>query len=562
MAEADDTEEGASSAPAPADTPTDASASAKAPAAAPSGPDFTSLVKVPGDTAGLQAKLADIQRAKSAANAGAADETIKRLDTDRARMEAAYKASATMPAELQGWDAKAKSQEHSTDPVTAFGSVGSIFAMLASSFAGLPMEAGLNAGAAAINAVHAGDEKAYQREYESWKANTDLALKRHEIQHQAYTDATNLMNSNINAGRTKMELAATRFGDQKAQALLDAGMDKELFELVDSRNKAAVSMQDQWDKVQLQHEKVMDLKNDPRYSSGDMGQKAAAIQDWNQRWAANGGQKLRYDAEADYIAAQKRANPNWTPDDMLGWKKDFATASEGDGTSGKSKTAAGLQGQEIDRRTAVYEAQGMTRSEAYDRATREVKLVNSVPSGNRVDDLRGKIDQAKNIIAGSEKNLDFLDNYKGGAGLTGKLMRGEEIAENITGISDKSDRAQFRRRVLELQEMAPRILTDSNGRPLKSAQEKIDGIVAGLNAGDTGPNTKRAYRELIEDMRHRIEDYEKRLNAGGAPPAAGGSPGATGAGSSGGASSASKPKWQTAPIVGPRSEVESESAYG
>jgi hypothetical protein len=47
--------------------------------------------------------------------------------------------------------------------------VGSVFAMLASSFAGLPMEASLNAGAAAINAIHKGDEESYKREFETWQ---------------------------------------------------------------------------------------------------------------------------------------------------------------------------------------------------------------------------------------------------------------------------------------------------------------------------------------------------------------------------------------------------------
>ena len=37
-----------------------------------------------------------------------------------------------------------------------------------------------------------------------------------------------------------------------------------------------------------------------------------------------------------------------------------------------------------------------------------------------------------------------------------------------------------------------------------------DGVVAGLAAGDTGPNTKRAYRELIEQMRKRQQDYREQ----------------------------------------------------
>lgn len=562
----DDTEEDGAPASTPAVAPTDVSSATRAPAAPVPGPDFTSMVKAPGDTADLQSKLSEIQRGKSAANAANADETIQRLGTDRARMEAAYKASATMPAELQqDWDAKAKSAEHSTDPVTAFGSVGSVFAMLASSFAGLPMEQALNAGAAAINAVHQGDATAYQRDYDSWKANTDLALKRHEIQHQAYNDATNLMNSNINAGRTKMELAATRFGDQKAQALLDAGMDKELFDLINSRNKAALEMQSEWDKVQLQHEKVQDLRQDPRYQSGDPAQKAAAVQDWNQRWAANGGQKLRYDAEADYIAAQKRANPNWSPDDMLQWKKDFATAAEGDtsaaGPTGPLSTGK-LKSKAIQQIIDEDAAKGITTSIA--DATKRYNLTTSTPSGNRLDDIAKQVNMFDNGKTAIDRAIASIDKHWGSVGVAGYATRGAERVGNIFG-SNETDRSQLAHDIQYLQTIAPRLLNDASSRGLKAEADKIGSIIAGLNIGDTTANTKRALSEVRELWDKMQQDNLARRNGAPNLPAATGGPGATPAsGGAGGASGSPKPKWQSAPIVSPgqRSEAESDVANG
>jgi len=149
------------------------------------------------------------------------------------------------------------------------------------------------------------------------------------------------------------------------------------------------------------------------------------------------------------------------------------------------------------------------------------------PSGNRVDDLQGKIDQTDNIIRESQANLDFLHQFKAGAGVMGKIMRGEEIAENITGASTQTERVAFRRRVHELQEMVPRIIVDANGRPLKAAQDKVDDFVAGLNAGDTGPNTIRAYEDLIKEMQKRQGDYKARKTGqstpGASEPAAAGS---------------------------------------
>lgn len=545
-----------------ASAPTSGAISPAAPAAAPapSGPDFTSMIKPPGDMAALQGQLSAIQKAKAATNAANADETTKRLDVDRARMEQAYKASATMPDELkQGWDSKAKSAEHSTDPVTAFGSLGSVFAMLASSFAGLPMEAGLNAGAAAINAIHAGDEKAYNREYESWKANTDLALKRQQLQHQAYTDATNLMNSNINAGRTKMELAATKFGDQKAQALLDAGMDKELFTLFADRNKASLELQNQWDKVQLEHTKVMDLKADPRFQ--DRATKGQAITDWTQRWS--GAAKAKYDTVQQLQRAWDNEHPQAGFDErknaFVDIEKSVAEAQDtgtpgasGPLSTGKMKTKAI---QEIIDNDA---AQGITTSIA--DATKRYNLQTSTPSGNRIDDINKQInmfDNGKNAI---DRALAAVDKHWGTAGVAGYATRGGERVGNIFG-SNETDRVQFAHDIQYLQTIAPRLLNDASSRGLKAEADKVSAIIAGLNVGDTTANTKRALGEVRELWDKMQQDNVARRN--GTPNGPGGQPaGSTSTGSTGDSSGSKKAPWQNDPIVKPRAEADSDVAYG
>lgn len=555
-----------------AGTPAAPSAPPAAPATpAPQGPDISGLVVSPQKLLETQKRLEEIARQKAASNAANSSEVTSRLEADRQRMEEAYKKSAAIPEEMtQKWDSNQKSAEHYTDPVQAFGSVGSVFAMLASSFAGLPMEASLNAGAKAINAIHEGDAKAYEREYTAWKANTDLAVKRHDMERQAYNDATNLMNSNLNAGRTKMELAATKFGDQKVQALLEAGMDKELTDLFTSRNKAALELQNTWDKVQLEHEKVQDLRNDPRYQ--DPATKAAAIQDWSQRWAANGGQKLRYDAEADYIAAAKRANPNWTPDDLLKWKKDFATASEGDTgasgplSTGKLKTTAI---QELVKKSEEEVAAGTrTAPLTIAEATRQYNLQTSTPSGNRVDDISKQINQYDNGIKAIDRTLAMIDKHVGAVGVAGYATRLGERLGNIAG-SNETDRSQIAHDIEYLQGIAPRLLNDSSGRPLSAEASKINRLIAGLNMGDTTANTKRSLGEIRELWTKMQEDNIARREGkpntpgGGSPAQTRGSGGATPGGSG-------KMPWAKDPIVkpsaGPRADagdgMEAENAYG
>lgn len=558
MASEDDEDVGA---PASAGSVTVPIGSTEAPAEstpAPTGPDFTSMVRPPSDMGPIQKQLGDIQRAKAATNAANADETMRRLEQDRARMETAYKASAVMPPELtQGWDAKGKMAEHYTDPVTAFGSVGSVFAMLASSFAGLPMEAGLNAGAAAINAIHAGDEKAYNREYEGWKANTDLAIKRHNIQHQIYNDATNLMNSNINAGRTKMELAATRFGDQKAQALLDAGMDKELFELMDSRNKAALAMQSQWDKVQLEHDKVQDLRGDPRYTSSDPAEKNAAVAEWTQRWSPNGAQKLKYDFTKDFIDSRKKEKPDWTPDDLAAWRKEAANAEEADDTkadgplsSGKQKSAA------IQEIVDKAKAEGRTVSLA--DATKEYNLKVATPSGNRLDDIDKQIGMYDNGKSAIDRTLAMIDKHVGSVGAAGYATRVGERVGNIFG-SNETDRSQVAHDIKYLQTIAPRLLQDASSRGLKAEAEKINSLIAGLNIGDTTANTKRALSE-VRDLWDKMQG-DNMARRKGTPNHPGSDGTMAPGGANGGASGSKKAPWLNDPVVKPRAELETGGAY-
>lgn len=583
MAEETDDEEDSG---APASTPgagaTPATPASSAPAvtgaapppATPASPALDGLVVTPDQMERTRQRLLEIQNAKMANQQAGADEMTARLDKDRARLEQAYKATAAEPAGLEPWDANKKAAEHYTDPVQAFGSVGSVFAMLASSFAGLPMEAGLNAGAAAINAVHAGDEKAYNREFESWKANTDLAIKRHDMQRQSYNDALTLMNSNINAGRTKMELAATKFGDQKVQALLENGMDKELTDLFVSRNKAATEMQDQWDKVQLQHDKVTDLRSDPRFTSGNPELKAQAVTEWNQRWAPNSSQKLRYDAKADYVAAQKRANPNWTPDDMLKWNTDFADAEggsekpEGPLSTGKLKTKA-IQ-EIVTASQKEVEAGSRAAPKTIAEATAEYNRGVATPTGNRLDDIDKQIGMYDNGKTAIDRTLALIDKHVGAVGVAGYATRLGERLGNIAG-SSETDRSQLAHDIQYLQTVAPRLMQDASSRGLKAEADKINAMIAGLNLGDTTANTKRALTE-VRQLWDKMQQDNVNRRRGTPNPATGAGPGGSnpeGVGVVTPAKAATgKMPWQKDPIVkpaasgaGPRADTGDETAY-
>lgn len=571
----------AGSTPAPAPT---------APAApAKPAPDFDSMLVSPDKMAAVQQQLLAIKQREAAATASGASEVTSRLERDRQRMEDAYKATAIGPDDLKPYDAAGKSQQYSTDPVTAFGSIGSVFAMLASGFTRAPMEAALNGGAAAINAIHAQDDKAYQRDFDAWKQNTDLALKRHEIQRQAYNDATTLMNSDINAGRTKLEMNARTFGDQKALTLLENGMDKELIDLQDSRNKAALSLKQQWDQVELQHEKVSDLRNDPRYTSGDPAQKTAAIQDWTQRWSASGQQANKYTTIKSYVDQQKAAHPDYTPADVLKWQGEAADALDG-GTGGSSgglqekrarelmqtdpekfptlneaiseiqkrdranKPLTGPQAEQAERKKYVDEvlSEGKLTGLAADQeADRRMRVANppkmTAAQQGRYQDRVFLADETIPVI---DKNLKRLQQYVGITGAAGYATRLGEKVGNVLG-SDQVARQEFAKDIDLMRLNAARILTLSQGRPLAAEAARVNNIIKGISIGDVNKSTIAAlqdYRKLVEDFKN---DSAARLQGGGAG-VGGVNPEGTGARTT--APPTTKP-WERDPVVGPRSEA-------
>ena len=140
--------------------------------------------------------------------------------------------------DIRPWNEEQEKKKFETDPIQAFGSLGSVFGILASAFTHAPMENALNASAAAINAVKAGNDQEYARAHQAWKENMDLVMKRHQMMHEQYQDATELMKTNMAAGEAKLKMLASKFGDQKTLFLLEHGMLPELWQAMDAKNKA------------------------------------------------------------------------------------------------------------------------------------------------------------------------------------------------------------------------------------------------------------------------------------------------------------------------------------
>lgn len=231
------------------------------------------------DLNSLAKDLATSKRQQIGEETQLADRNTQTLEADRARMQTYFDHRGVGPDDVKKWDADAERQKYSTNPLESFGSLASVFGIMASAFTKAPMENALNASAAAMNATRAKDDQAYQRAFEAFKTNMDLAIKRHQMMHEDYQDAVSLMSTDMQIGEAKLKQLAARYGDKQALLMLDHGMSTELYQMLDARSKSMQSMITTNEAITK--EKFMDqvYHSDPRSHSKNVDEQYQAFID-------------------------------------------------------------------------------------------------------------------------------------------------------------------------------------------------------------------------------------------------------------------------------------------
>ncbi len=232
-----------------------------------------------GDIAKISKEAGNIADTKASDDARIIGSSSANIEESRIKAHTAYDAEAATSHDIPSWDEDKQKQKFSTDPVKAFGSVGSVFAMIAAAFTHRPMINALQGSAAAMDAIRAGNEEDYKHAYTAWKDNTDLAIKRHDMMHQEYADAVNLMATDAAAGRAQLDLAATKYKDNKIKLLADNGMDEDVIKVMDTRARAMDQIKTVAEGDMDHNLKMQAFRTDARVASGNPQQILAA---WNQ----------------------------------------------------------------------------------------------------------------------------------------------------------------------------------------------------------------------------------------------------------------------------------------
>lgn len=513
--------------------------------------DISSMVS--GSMTKAAGELADVKRAEIKETGKVNDALIAGMDRDQARINELGKHTGVEPGTLQPWDEQYESAKRQTDPIAAFGSFGSVFGILASAFTHAPMANALNASAAAINAIKEGNDKDYDRAYKAWQDNTHLALERHKIQHEQYTDAVEMLKTNMAVGQAKLRMLAAKFGDQKTLVMLENGMDKEIIDTMEARQKLAASLQENFYKTTIENAKLSQLFSlgyNPKEPTSEKSQAAlkqfnrlygenkSADQQFSQQWWSDHPQgtsdefskaygefrRNQYgrplSGEQEAIRKFMEENPNATADDVSRFVGNLKQRQH----SAPALTSDRQRAQDVNAEVEQFKKdnpQALPKEIADFRAKEErrLKTESAAVTGNRIDDLKGKINQVE-LAEGTIGHIEeMLKKHNAITGLGGKVTRPGEIVSNVFG-DNETDRKQFERWVNELQEIAPRILLDTKGRPLSAEAGRINNIIAGLQLGDTTANTARAYYEFKKVLDQIKGNLRERAGTGDSAPAA------------------------------------------
>lgn len=474
---------------------------------------------------------------------------------DRERMDRSWgneNARADDPA-LHPWNADQERALRTRGPMEQFGSVGMIFAMAASAFTRTPMTSALNAGAAAMTAIQQGDEKAYESAYKAWKDNSDLAIRRFDMEHRLYEDADKLLATDMNLWKQKTLEIATQFGHEKEIAMLNMGLDPEVLK---SREAAA--------KAKLDLVKAKEGFEEYEAKRNMISEGIKALRQAHPDWKDDNKGPEQAAAEAQVYARAVQATKGILPRELTGpqeftrkwWEehpngtaeefsKDFGEFMRGQ-KIGTGPGSAGTRPGSINEDRVKMDAdikkehQDWSDAQVIEERNKRLKASTTSLTGNEREKLQTRINKFAHSDDVIDKTLKVLETRSGAAGIAGKVMRLEERVGNILG-AKSTDRVQMMRDIELLRGWAKELLFSSNSK-LKKEAERVDSIVGGTSAGDTGPNTVRALRDLKNLFDQMRAEDEAKLGGTWKPPVEGESKPAPKSG---------KTPWAKDPIVSP-----------
>jgi hypothetical protein len=166
-------------------------------------------------------------------------------------------------------------------PVEAFGSFAGLLAVVGGGLTRRPLLNSLNAAAGVMNAYRAQDEKAAQQQFETWKVETENAIKLADFQEKAYKDILEKANIDENTRLAMFATTARALGDENSAIIAEQHGLEEAKRLTMEQARLNQEIKLNAPKVAEAHLQTMalkDLTQSQKFKDADPPEKMSLIQ--------------------------------------------------------------------------------------------------------------------------------------------------------------------------------------------------------------------------------------------------------------------------------------------
>src|SRR5215469_413714 len=290
-----------------------------------------------------------------------------------ARMERLNAAIGHDADNLHPWNAEREMASRKHDLWEQFGSPGFLVAMMASSFTTMPMVSALNGGAAAMNAINAGDIDGYDKAFDAWKQNTELVLKRMRIEQDMFENLDKLRTRNYTRWKEELALKLDNFGDQRKKVMLENGLDEDVIKSYEALERARGQIASNY-QAQIENKALFDgIQNELKKNGGNwFAAYATTLEALNRaknagKWS--GSDQRLWDkaeelfpgdpkAQTDYVTEQKRAMKGETAASIVAGQKDKIRKDVEKEQEGDPNWTAGKTEEEVEKKwTAAHKGE-------------------------------------------------------------------------------------------------------------------------------------------------------------------------------------------------------------
>ena len=319
------------------------------------------------------------------------------------------KSDALVPPKLDALPEKPQPTYRS--PLEAMGSYSGLLAILGGTLTRQPLVASLNAASGVMNAYRAQDMETARNQFDTWKVNTENALKLHNFKMEAYKAALDKSKTDQAGATARFATIARAFGDENAASIAEMNGIEDAKKLVLEQERLADQIQSNMPKVmdyKAKAELWNDLKNSDDYKKATPQERIQMYRDtWGQHAEASIN-SMKVQAVKDLMAK----NPGMSQEDAIK-RVEEATKPP------PLKTIQSMKADEVDR--LIKENPEMTRTEAIAKVESGAKQAQATLSDETTDRI------AEQFLAGDKTALQGLGYSNSGSGIANRTKVQEAI---------------------------------------------------------------------------------------------------------------------------------------